>query len=291
VTVTDGVTVSRASVFASVFRTYRNVLGRPGALLRIASLPVAAIVVLTVLYSRIPWHDHPARGFYFLLLILPLSFMALAWTRNSLFDRRPRILPVRPWGSAYAKVLACYVLWALCLFFGGPFVVIAMGLLLAKAIVGNDTTLSVLLSYVPVAWLSLAALGVIPLAKLFFALPLIATGQPASPRAAWKLAGGLGLRLGGTLFLLNLSLLALAALCLFLVSASAQTYFEALGADKALQDPYYFMAEVTFPIALHIMAFLGVPLGTALFAETLAIAYREITGWTGAQGDIVERFE
>ena len=280
----------RLPIIASVILAYRNVLMRPGRLFTLAVLPAVVCLTLGGILVVAPWRIHPLSPLFLLLLLFPMSYLGLAWTRCSIFDQQPRLILRRPWITAYLRALACYSLWTLCLVIW-PAPVILIAVFVAYGLVGGGDAFSNLVSFLPVSWLCLVVVGVIPFARLFLSLPLIATNQPALPLAAWRLGSNIGFQLRSALFLLAVTFLAVILLCLGLLIAAAEWALYPALLDPAFHDTVYVRYGLALPISFGIVVPIGSVIGTTLFAELLAIAFREADSWSGFRESIFERFD
>lgn len=273
-------------ILRSVTTAYRNVLRRPHHLLCLATLPLLANLILVVVLFILAHGDTRTVQSYLLVFVLPVSFMGLAWTRHSLWETKPRLLPSRPWLGAYLKMLAYHIpgiFWVLGML---SFSTI-LSFLLADTF-GRAEIAGLSMSGYGLVLLLLTALAVAPLALLFLALPLIGAGLPASPHAAWRLGKGLGLRFLAAAYLMVATHILLAALILFLSIAVAETTFFM---EAALHDTFFVRSQIAFLTTALILLPFGSLVAEALFAELMALGYRHRTGRNARQAAILERFE
>lgn len=283
-------TSGKLPIIASVILAYRNVFVRPGQLSALAALPTVVCIAVGGILVVAPWRIHPLSPLFLLLLLIPMACLGLAWAKHSVLDQPPSLIMRGPWIAAYLKVLSCYAFWTLCLLIW-PAPVILLAVFVAYAIVGGGDAFSNVVSFLPISWLCLIVVGVIPFARLFLSLPLIAIDRPSSPLAAWRLGSNIRWRLGSALFLVAITFLAVTILCVGLLIAAAEWAMHAAFLDRAFHDTIYVRYGLAFPISFGIVIPIGSVIGTTLFAEFLVIAFRESDSWNGPQGDILERFD
>ena len=277
-------------VVASVAQTYCNVFKRPRRLIVISVVPVCTSLTIAGIYLWASWWDYPLSKFIFFSLLVPASCAGFAWTRSSIEDRQPQMLPRRPWVTAYLKVMTCYVLWIPCV--GSALLVgTFLGMIPVVHLLFDNADYFISVSYGPLAFLSAVTLCLGPIAWLFLALPLVETNRPASPLNTWKFSHGLRIWIGEAALLLTIIQVLITALCFFALIEGLEAISKALFSGAAFSDP----GVITGPLIDVIVSTVILPFGTivetALFAELMVIAFRHVTGPKGAQADIVERFE
>lgn len=279
----------RLPTVSTVLTAYKNVLVRPSRLLTIAAVPAAICFALAVGFFSAPLQVRAFMPLFFLTYLAPMSYLALAWSASSLWRQRPALLPSRPWMTPSLKTLACYCFWAASLYLW-PVLPLSAGLLVYTAVAGG-ANFSSFVSYIPLSWLCLVVVGVALFARLFLALPLIAAQRPASPLAAWRLGASLGVQLGAAMFVLTLTVLGMAVLCLFLLSELILGLLMWVALDPALHDQDFLRYQIQFHVAFGVVIPIGSVLGTAVFAETMVLAFRAASNWSGFRESILERFD
>lgn len=282
--------IQKLEVVGTVVAAFGNVFGAPQRLIKLATIPTAfcLIVSWTVLLS--PWRDHPAASLFYLIYMIPMSLLALTWSKDTLTQRQQSSVPPDPWISDYLKVFACYAFWTATLYIW-PLAPVAVWLAATYAVAGSSDSISRMLPFVPITWIILEILGIFLFARCYLALPLIVAKRPASPIAAWKFGSSVGLRLGSALLLLAISLIVLAAATFIGLTTVVDAVLALMQVDPSFYDTDYFKAWVALPLAFGLVFPLGSAIATALFAEVLIIAFRKITGWAPAPYGLVERFD
>lgn len=289
----------RLPVFASVARAYWNVFSRPRRLVVVALAPVLLTIAITSLFYLTLRNGSVVNelGLSCLLLLwLPLSYLGLAWAKQSSWETRPRLFSVRPWSGSYVNSIACHLLWVPYLYF----ILVAAPMLSVEfaqaafapdgegrqpvliGVPGPATTVVVFLSVSLIP----AALG-----RFFLVLPMAAASRTASLHAAWKAARGTAVRLTCAIFIMAAShlVLATAFLCVAIVGIEVVLYRHIL--DIALVDTVYIHIQIALLATCVALLPLGTVIAEVLFAELATIAYRQTTNLSSLQIDIVDRFD
>lgn len=285
---TAGVT-KRLPVFKSIAQCYGSVCSRPWRLMIVAALPLCGCLTLSAGFLASSLIDHPAAPLYFLMFLIPMSYLGLNWTRCRLREQPPRFLPDHPWAAAYGKIVAWYFVWSFCVWGLPGFLVVAAMIPLYGVLEHGEVT--TIMSFIPLAWLLLSLLGTAIFARLFLALPLIATGQPAVLAELCGLEPMRGSRFGVAMFLLTTVHVILSAACAYALAVIAELTIGRSFMDLAMHDTYYVRAQIHYIIVFGIVLPLSAVLGTALFAELTVIGFRHFTDRNGSRTDILERFD
>lgn len=273
---------------ASVWRAYRGVFGRPLALAKIAAIPSVLVATTVFSYFLLPWRDQPGLLLFFPTLLLPLSYIGFAWMRFSLLGTTAAFIPQAPWVGSYLMFLGLAILWAVWMF-GVPFAIVIFGARLLVLLAENpwDYYEHISAGTIPtVLWLNLMVLCVFCLGRPALMLPACVLRFNAPLRSAWQWSSRQTRRLGGALVLVLLSFLIGEVVCFF---GATLIYTASISIFGIGPGPF---VDETAPVMVGAAVLLiGSLAGSALFAEFLAIVFRELTGWQGAQRELLARFD
>jgi hypothetical protein len=286
-------------VFASVARAYWNVFSRPRRLVVIAVAPAAATCAITGLFYLTLRNGSVVNelGLSCLLLLwFPLSYLGLAWAKQSSRDSQPKLFSVRPWSGIYFGSFACHLLWVPFFYFtlvAAPMLSVELaqtafapdGDSRQPVLVGVPEPTTIVLVFLSVSLIP-AALG-----RFFLVLPIAATSIRASARAAWIAGSGFTARLACAAFVMATSHFVLAVFFLFVAIVGIEVVLYRHMLDIALVDTAYIHIRIALLVTCVVVLPLGTVIAETLFAELIAVAYRQTTGWSSLQIDIAERFD